>query len=57
MTDSTSENAGRVTDAQINAARTKLIIDEKLKRPSKPEIRKLAALKTARERRPIAPDP
>ncbi|MCJ0897736.1 MULTISPECIES: hypothetical protein [Rhodococcus] len=54
MTDSTPSSASRVTDAQIKAARAKLIIDGKLKRPSKPEIEKLAALKTTSERRPIA---
>ncbi|MCZ9634952.1 hypothetical protein [Rhodococcus sp. BH5] len=55
MTDSSRSSAAvQVSDAQINAARTKLIIDEKLKRTSKPEIEKLAALKTTRERHPNA---
>lgn len=53
MTDSTPTGAGHVTDAQINAARTKLIIDKKLKRASKPQIKRLAELKTTGERRPI----
>ncbi|WP_083197687.1 recombinase family protein [Rhodococcus sp. 008] len=46
--------AGHVTDAQINAARAKLIIDKKLQRTSKPHIEKLAELKTASEHRPVA---
>ena len=50
MTDSTPQGAAHVTDAQINAARTKLIIDKKLKRASKPQIRRLAQLKTSGER-------
>ncbi|WP_336883019.1 hypothetical protein [Rhodococcus globerulus] len=54
MTDSTPQGAARVTDAQINAARTKLIIDKKLKRASKPQIERLAQLKTSGERRLIA---
>ena len=54
MTDSTPQGAARVTDAQINAARTKLIIDKKLKRASKPQIKRLAQLKTSGERRLIA---
>lgn len=53
MTDSRPSSAARVTDAQINAARTKLIIDDKLKRRSKPEIVRLAALETTRERGPF----
>ncbi|BAE46259.1 hypothetical protein [Rhodococcus erythropolis] len=53
MPDSQPSRAPHVTDAQINAARTKLIIDEKLKRAPKPGILKLAALKTAAERRQI----
>lgn len=54
MTNSIPFKPSRVTDARINAARTKLIIDKKLKRTSKPEIEKLAALKTTSERRLIA---
>ncbi|MBH5144220.1 MULTISPECIES: hypothetical protein [Rhodococcus erythropolis group] len=54
MTDSTPQGAAHVTDAQINAARTKLIIDKKLKRASKPQIKRLAQLKTTREQHPIA---
>lgn len=54
MTDSTPQGAAHVTDAQINAARTKLIIDKKLKRASKPQIKRLAQLKTSGERRLIA---
>ncbi|WP_454837004.1 hypothetical protein [Rhodococcus qingshengii] len=51
MTESPPHDSGHVTDAQINAARTKLIIDEKLKRTSDPRITKLAQLKTASEQR------
>ena len=54
MTDSAPQGAAHVTDAQINAARTKLIIDKKLKRASKPQIKRLAQLKTSGERRLIA---
>ncbi|MFK4362290.1 hypothetical protein [Rhodococcus sp. 27YEA6] len=54
MADSPSSSALRVSDAKINAARTKLIIDERLKRTSKAEIVRLAALKTTRERHPSA---
>ena len=54
MTDSTPQGAAHVTDARINAARTKLIIDKKLKRTSKPQIERLAQLKTSGERRLIA---
>ena len=50
MTTATPPGASRVPDAQINAARTKLMIDAKLKRTPKPEIRKLAARKTTSER-------
>ncbi|MCQ4128366.1 hypothetical protein NOU13_28090 [Rhodococcus erythropolis] len=46
--------AGHATDAQINAARTKLIIDNKLKRTPKPHIEKPAELKSTSERRPVA---
>ena len=54
MTDSISQGAVHVSDARINAARTKLIIDKKLKRASKPQIERLAQLKTSGERRLIA---
>lgn len=54
MTDSTPQSAAHVNDAQINAARTKLIIDKKLRRASKPQIERLAQLKTGGERRLIA---
>ena len=54
MTDSIPQGAVRVSDARINAARTKLIIDKKLKRASKPQIERLAQLKTSGERRLIA---
>lgn len=53
MPDSQPSRALHVTDAQINAARTKLIIDDKLKRTPKPGILKLAALRTTAERRLI----
>ena len=51
MTDSTPQGAGHVTDSRINAARTKLIIDKKLKRTSEPRIERLAQLETTGERR------
>ena len=51
MTDATPQGAAHVIDARINAARTKLIIDKKLKGTSKPQIESLAQLKTSGERR------
>lgn len=53
MTDKTHQGTAHVADVKINAARTKLIIDKKLKRTSKPQIEKLAELKTTSERRPV----
>ena len=50
MTDSIPQGAVHVSDARINAARTKLIIDRKLKRASKPQIERLAQFKTSGER-------
>ncbi|PBC36103.1 hypothetical protein CJ178_30640 [Rhodococcus sp. ACPA4] len=47
--------AAHVTDVRINAARTKLIIDKKLKRTSKPQIERWAQLKTSGERRGASP--
>lgn len=51
MTDSTPQGSAHVTDSRINAARTKLIIDKKLKRTSEPRIERLAQLETTGERR------
>lgn len=42
------------SDAQINAARGKLIIDERLGRSSPPAVKKLAAHLTRGERRALA---
>lgn len=45
-----TEATPQIGDAQINAARTKLLIDKKLGRPSVPRIRAIAQLKTSTER-------
>jgi hypothetical protein len=50
----TPGDAAQVSDAQINAARTKLLIDKKLNRTSNTQVRRIAALKTRGEKRPIA---
>ena len=54
MTDATPQGAAHVTDVPIDAARTKLIIDKKLKRTSEPRIERLTQLETTGERRRTA---
>ena len=46
-----AESGRTVGDAQINAARTKIIIDKKLGRPSSANVKHIAAQSTSSEHR------